>query len=181
MIPSRPLFLLRSIANEILEMERVDQHMREMAKEDPDEWRIEIDLKHTKRMKEIIEEIGWPTISKVGETASHASWLLVQHADHDLVFQKECLGLLSQMSSGDIQLREIGYLEDRIRCADGLPQRYGTQFFVDQAGRFGPKPIENTEDLNARRQALAMEPFENYAQRMRDTYEHSIKKPTASS
>src|SRR5262245_47910462 len=46
-----------------------------------------IDRENTARLKQIIDRIGWPTISRVGAQASSAAWLLVQHADAEPEFQ----------------------------------------------------------------------------------------------
>ena len=43
----------------------------------------DIDRKNTARMKEIIENKGWPGKSLVGGDGAHAAWLLVQHADRE--------------------------------------------------------------------------------------------------
>jgi hypothetical protein len=63
-------------------MSEVDQKMRKS-----EQWDSSIDLANTQRMKEIVEQMGWPTRSKVGGHASEMAWLLVQHADHDRAFQ----------------------------------------------------------------------------------------------
>jgi hypothetical protein len=123
---------------------------------------IEISQKNTARLKEIISEIGWPTKSKVGEDASHAAWLIAQHSDYDLDFQKECLELLKAQPQDEIQLKEIGYLEDRVRVHQGLPQLYGTQGRFDEQGTFTPLPIEDPELLDERRKSLRMGDFEGY-------------------
>ena len=36
-----------------------------------------LDKVHTARMKQIIAEIGWPTITKVGKDGAFDAWLLV--------------------------------------------------------------------------------------------------------
>ena len=101
-------------------------------------------------MKEIVSKIGWPTISKVGKEASSGAWLLIQHADHDIDFQKECLSVMKSESGEEISLRNIAYLEDRIKINLGLPQVYGTQFkLVD--GEFIPNEIEDPEHVEERR------------------------------
>lgn len=53
------------IASEIKGLVDIDQDMRERSLTD-DYWDETIDAKHTERMKEIVSEIGWPTVSKVG-------------------------------------------------------------------------------------------------------------------
>lgn len=53
--------------------------------------------KNTKRMKEIINEYGWPLESCVGEDGVDAAWLIVQHAVLEPKFQEECIELLQRV------------------------------------------------------------------------------------
>ncbi len=130
------------LAREINEMAEIDQNMRKREIIEPGFWDDSIDEGNTKRMKEIISGIGWPTISKVGEEASTDAWILVQHADHDIEFQQKCLNLMMQEPTGEVALHDIAYLEDRIRVHSGRPQIYGTQFnWIDN------KPVQDIEDV----------------------------------
>jgi len=123
----------------------------------------QLDFKHTEQMKKIVEVIGWPTISRVGEEISEQAWLLVQHADHDVEFQKKCLELMKAADEGDVSKRNVAYLEDRIRVNEGRPQLYGTQFF-GEGSMYGPRPIEEPEKVNERRREMGMETLEEYKQ-----------------
>jgi hypothetical protein len=121
-----------SIAAEIIAMSKSDQALRACPRKEisDDEWVGNfhcIDVEHTARMKAIIEQIGWPNRSVVGNYAAHMAWLLVQHADNDHAFQVACLALMREQSEGEVSQTDIHYLEDRINVAEGLPQRYGTQ------------------------------------------------------
>lgn len=96
----------------------------------------------------------------VGDGAS-AAWLLVQHADDDAAFQERVLELMhGVVERGDADRSELAYLTDRVRVAHGRPQVYGTQF-----GRNVPQPIEDPDQLDARRAAAGLEPFADYAAR----------------
>jgi hypothetical protein len=44
----------------------------------------------------VIEKHGWPGKSLVGADGAQAAWLLVQHADLDREFQRQCLPLLKE-------------------------------------------------------------------------------------
>lgn len=158
-----------SIASEIIQMAKVDQEMRESGRNDPTRWDPSVDHQNTDRMKTIIDEIGWPTITKVGIKASHLAWLLVQHADHDLEFQKRCLERMRSQPAEEIQAKEIAYLEDRVRVHEGLPQRYGTQFYTDDTtGVFGPRPIDDIAALDERRASVGLGMFAEYERGMRE-------------
>jgi hypothetical protein len=147
---------LVAIAQEISKMCTSDQEMRERNLSSDDEfWDESVDIANTKRMKEIVQKIGWPTISKVGTDASHDAWLLVQHADHDIEFQMNCLALMKEVPSGDIDVLHIVYLEDRVRVNQGVGQLYGTQF-TQEDERHIPRPIEDELHVDERRAAMGM-------------------------
>lgn len=155
------------IISELRIMAEEDQAMRRRGMKNPDEWDITTDHKNTKRLKEIIDQIGWPTISKVGKEASNNAWLLAQHADHDLDFQKKCLILMKQASKHDVAPHDIAYLQDRIAVAEGKAQTYGTQFYRHATGELVPRPIANKETLDEIRSIMELEPFDQYQKRLR--------------
>ena len=155
----------KAIAGEIRKRSAADQEMRKSGK-----WDSSIDIDNTQRMKEIVEQIGWPTISKVGSNASNMAWLLVQHADHDHEFQQMCLDLMKVQPTEEVSASNIAYLEDRVRVGAGRPQLYGTQFYVDEAGNFGPRPIEDPDTLDERRKVAGLEPFSEYVRTIEQFY-----------
>lgn len=127
-------------------------------------WDTDIDVQHTNQLKEVIQQIGWPTISKVGAETSLNAWLIAQHADHDPAFQKQCLKLIQQLPANEVNQALIPYLEDRIRVNTNQPQLYGTQIQVDQNGDIKPYSIEDTERLDTRRAKFNLGPFAQYLQ-----------------
>jgi hypothetical protein len=162
--------VFKSIADEVILMSKVDQEMRNSG-----QWDALVDVENTQRMKEIIEQIGWPMQSQVGTDASHMAWLLVQHADHDLEFQRKCLDLLKAQPDGEVRMAHIAYLEDRVRVSEERLQLYGTQFYVDEAGKLGPKPIEDPDNVDARRDAMGLESLNEYACEMEQFYKRISK------
>lgn len=125
-----------------------------------------IDIKNTARMKELIAQVGWPTKTLVGERASKAAWLLVQHADLDPAFQKQCLPLLEKaVANGEGSPKELAYLTDRILVADGKPQRYGTQFHMVD-GKLVPRPIEDEAHVDERRASVGLGTMAEYNAQM---------------
>src|SRR3989338_10846780 len=127
---------LIDIAEEISQLVKTDQDIRVRMLEDPKSWDDSVDKHNTVRMKQIIKKIGWPTISKVGEMSSSNAWLLVQHADHYVEFQKYCLSLMQAQPSHEIDSRDIARLTDRICVNTQKPQVYGAQFTQDSSGKF---------------------------------------------
>jgi hypothetical protein len=170
-LPVDPQDAFKGIAVEIIKMSEDDQKMRKSG-----QWDSSIDEANTQRMKEIVEHIGWPTRSKVGSHASEMAWLLVQHADHDRAFQRTCLDLMRAQPEGEVLSRNIAYLEDRVRVGEGRPQIYGTQFYADEAGNFGPRPIEDPDHVDERRQAVGLQPLSDYARDVEQSYKQDLKR-----
>ncbi|MFH1314819.1 MAG: DUF6624 domain-containing protein [Candidatus Uhrbacteria bacterium] len=160
----------RAIVDELQNMVEVDQDMRNRCTDNPNEWDETVDHRNTERMKIIIDEMGWLSISKVGEKGSSNAWLLVQHADHDLEFQKRCLELMKSEPVGEVSKRNIAYLEDRIAVGDGRPQTYGTQFHKNSDGQLVPQPIANEEKVDERRKDVGLETLDEYKKRMQKLY-----------
>lgn len=50
-------------------------------------------------------------------------------------------------------------LEDRIRCFEGRPQRYGTQFDWDEHGELSALPVEDADSVDERRRAVGLGPL----------------------
>jgi len=105
----------------------------------------------------------------VGVEASNDAWLVAQHADHDLAFQKECLALLKNIPREDISLNNIAYLEDRILVTEHKPQLYGTQF-QGRGSELKPQPIEDEAHVDERRKAMGLGTLEEYKSLMLKTY-----------
>jgi len=145
--------------HELLAMKQKDQQMRVDAKLGLAEWDPYLDILHTEKLKGIIEDIGWPTISKVGKAASEAAWILAQHAMDDKAFMEYCLGLMKE-AEGDIERWQIAYLTDRLLMMEEKPQRYGTQYRKDETGTMCMWKVEDLEQLNERRKEMGLEPSE---------------------
>lgn len=152
-----------NIAKTILEMAEKDQEFRLAidAKNITEEQREEmenIDQRSTEYLRQIIEEIGWPIISKVGEKASHAAWLLIQHS-HELEFQKKVLELMQNEPEGEVKKENIAFLQDRVLVNEERPQIYGTQYKL-QDGKWIPVEIEDPENVDERRGQMRMPSLE---------------------
>jgi len=126
----------------------------------------ELILANTIKIKNIIDEYGCITISRFGEKISHYAWLLVQHANHNIALQKQCLSLM--ILSNDVLLRDIAYLTDRIAILQGKKQLYGTQFDPNTlSGEYSPYPIKYSKTIDKRRAKMQLEPIAKYKEHMR--------------
>lgn len=153
---------IKKIQTQLKAMVTKDQEMRVSGK-----WKKGVDLENVKKLKTIIQKIGWPDTGLVGQRASHFAWLIAQHADCDIRFQERCLKLLKekqrQKKSDPI---EIAYLTDRIRVNRGKKQVYGTQFYINKNRDLVPRPIQDKKNLDKWRKKVGLENFEQYRKRL---------------
>ncbi len=165
------------LRREILHMKDLDQEARlavMKAASDVDALvRIsrELDVPHTRRMKEIIAEHGWPGKSLVGEDGAFAAWLLVQHATHDVKFMEDCLVLMQAAAEkGEASRKELAFLIDRVRIRQHKPQLYGTQFKGSPDGEWIPEPIEDEKHLDERRKSVGLSTMAEQVRNIRQAY-----------
>jgi hypothetical protein len=94
-----------------------------------------VDEANTARLKMIIAEHGWPSKAHVGMDAAGAAFIIVQHAGHDLAFQKEYLAFLEEeYRKGQASGEAVALLTDRTRQKEGKLQLYGTQMRLEDGG-----------------------------------------------
>jgi hypothetical protein len=128
----------------------------------------EIHENNARALAEIIEEIGWPTISKVGAQAAEAAWNIVQHSVSDTGFMSDCADLLEvAVSNQDAEGWQLAFLKDRLQTMSGEEQIYGTQFDEDAEGWPIPFPIRDPDGVNERRLALGLNSIEERTSEMR--------------
>ena len=120
-------------------------------------------------LKEVVGKHGWPGKSLVGSLSAQNAWLLVQHADADRAFQKDCLKLMEAMPKGEVTPLHLAYLADRVLLADGKKQKYGTQAaFMD--GKVVAAPIEDEGGVDERRKTIGLEPLADYLKMVEKMY-----------
>jgi hypothetical protein len=150
------------LRDELLRRRELDQApmrgMRIGQTVDPEQLeRLEATIRdNTEWLRSVIQEWGWPERSLVGEHGADAAWLLAQHSDHDVAFQRECLDLLeAAVASGDASRSNLAYLSDRVLLKERGKQVYGTQFTNGPDGP-EPQPIEDPESVEERRAAAGL-------------------------
>ena len=133
------------------------------------------DGENTKWLKDIIKAHGWLTYSMVGKDGAQAAWLLVQHADADPKFQRECLDLMTKLHKTEVSLSNLAYLTDRVLLAEGKKQIYGTQFTTIE-GKLQPRPMEDEANVDKRRAEMGLSTLAEYAKIIEKQYGTSPKK-----
>jgi len=120
---------------------------------------------NTKKMEGVIARFGWPTISLVGAKGSKNAWLIVQHSDGNLRFQKKCLQLMlakAKKNPKDIIPMQIAFLTDRILTNEKKTQKFGTQFYWNKKGEFTYWPIRDIRNVDERRATYGIGPLAEY-------------------
>lgn len=124
------------------------------------------DYRNTEWLKTIVTEQGWPKISQVGQEASSAAWLLVQHADHDPLFQLRALRLMEPLvAEKEVSPQNYAYLYDRIMLKLKGAQRYATQVMCQEGVR-APLPLEDEASLDRHRNEMGLPPVSEYIEQM---------------
>jgi hypothetical protein len=160
----------QSIAAELVRLAEADQAMRKRAAPNSAAWDASLDAAHQRRLGEIIDQIGWPTIPLVGAEASKDAWLIAQHAP-DLEFMERCLELMQALPAKSIHPANIAYLQDRVMTRRGKPQIYGTQF-VDIGDGLHVYPIQDPEHVDERHASVGLGPFAEYEAQIRRAHAH---------
>jgi hypothetical protein len=138
----------------------------------------EIHERNAARLAAIMEAQGWPGRSFVGEEASEAAWLILQHAIGNPSLQRRGLALIKKAAAtGDVSLIHVAMLEDRVRSNEGKGQLYGTQFDWDEDGQMSPLPIEDEPNVDRRRAEVGLTPLAEDVKRKRQLAAESGERP----
>lgn len=164
--------------NEVGEVEKMTLPPDEMQKRVSALWekQNEVDRRNIKRLAQIINKYGWPGRSMVGREGSTTAFLIIQHAD--LSYQKKYFPLLKEaVGKGEADPDDAALLEDRILMGEGKKQIYGTQLRLNEATKkLELWPIEDEENVDARRASVGLEPIADYLKRFGLEYKPPQKK-----
>jgi len=133
-----------------------------------------VDTENRTWLKQLIEKSGWPVASRVGTDGGHAAWLLVQHADDEPEFQKQCLELMRKAAPGEVSLTDVAYLTDRVMVKETGKQLYGTQVRLER-GQWEVMPLAEPERVDALRKEAGMMPLAEYLAFVAKVYSGSAK------
>lgn len=126
------------------------------------------------RLREIIDEHGWPDAERVGADAVHAAFLIVQHSPfHE--FLSEMLPYVERdVRAGVLDAQDYAAMYDRNREHSGELQLYGTQYeLVDDVLIRGP--VEDPSNLDRRRADLGLMPIAEYERILAEFYGTEVR------
>jgi membrane-associated protease RseP (regulator of RpoE activity) len=173
--PAKP-----ELREELLKMREKDQGPRhrlseELLGDDEQQKLMEemtaIDAANRERLKQIIAEHGFPTVSMVGQDGADTAFLIVQHGDRDPEWQASMLPVLEELSKkGEASKASVAYLTDRVLRAQGKPQLYGTQYYQEQgpsgSPEYVPPVVQDPKNLDQRRLSMGLGKWANYEAQM---------------
>jgi AICAR transformylase/IMP cyclohydrolase PurH len=174
----------KSIAKKIIDLKNADLAFRDkLIKNGTLEkgYNEEMEQLHNKNaqvLDEIINQIGYPTIEKVGKEACEAAWLVIQHSIGQPAFMRKCRKLLENVDfENQVNPTNLAYLTDRIASFEGKPQRYGTQFDWDENGELSPNPFDDLIQVNQRRKSVGLNALEEQITIMRRRAKNENQSP----
>ena len=164
-----------TLRDELLEMARRDRQVRAELVDSGELFDVSyeprmarVHERNARRLRRIIESVGWPRTDLVGPDGAEAAWLILQHAIAEPDLQRQALPLLQAAAcEGTASPRHAAMLEDRIRFFEGRPQRYGTQFDWDAEGNLSPGDVEDPQRLDERRRAIGLPPLTEQMEEVR--------------
>ncbi len=141
----------------------------------------EMEALHNNNAKElslIMEKIGFPTSDKVGEEASNAAWLIIQHSIGQPDFMKKSARLLEiAVNEKKADPKSLAYLTDRIAVFEGKPQLYGTQFDWDENGNLSPNLFDDLSKVNERRKSIGLNTLEEQTEIIKERVKNENQQP----
>ncbi len=171
-------------------MFKIDQDMRDywqtpfrqkFSQEESEYFRVQflsrndqLDGECTRDLKELLKIYTWFKISEWGKKYDNIAWLIVQHADLDVPFQKEILVVLENLyPAGETNPSNYAYLFDRVASSSNdlskrVPQRYGTQGRCVGPSTWEAWPIEDEFNVDMRRQKMGLGTMDEYKKMFKD-------------
>ncbi|MGN6423870.1 MAG: DUF6624 domain-containing protein [Asticcacaulis sp.] len=125
------------------------------------------DLANLQWIKADLAANGWPKLSTDGAAMAHDAYILVQHADRDIDFQKHVLSMMEPLlGSKDVNTQDYAYLFDRVARNSGQPSRYGSQGQCVDNGKWSAGETEDPAKLDERRASMGLGPEADYVNHM---------------
>lgn len=128
------------------------------------------DSVNTEYITQLIDEMGYPGKSIVGDEASTA-FMVIQHAD--LEVQEKYLPVLREAANaGELRWSSVALLIDRVEMRNDRPQIYGSQVKRDQeTGEHYFTLIKEPHKIDSIRAEVGLGPIQDYADNWNFTFD----------
>ena len=163
--------LYPEVLKTLLELRELDQAYRQ-GRGNPNVASRTIDSLNQIKLDSLIHIYGWLGYKEVGKSGENATFLIAQHSDNNLDFQKKCLVLMQdELQKGNIYPANYALLSDRVKVNSNEAQLFGSQVELDEASnKFIPKKTVSMELVNAYRLYFGLDTIESYLDLMNKRY-----------
>jgi hypothetical protein len=134
-----------------------------------------VDRANLARIKQIVQQHGWPTAALIGNAGMGDLWLLVQHSPGSFIAQA-LPHLTAAADRGEIEWTAMALMIDRDLGDRGKPQIYGSQGRIEADGHFELSPVIDPANLDQRRAEVGLGPIADY----KALIEKEYRKPASS-
>lgn len=129
-----------------------------------------VDRENTRRLIELIRDIGWLSKERFDAETQLGAFLIVQHSGN-LRLMRTVLPLVEEEAKRDPKLGQYyALLYDRVQLNLGKKQRYGTQAQTHADGSVCIGRLENPLRIDAWRREMGLEPLGDYARSLSEAY-----------
>lgn len=133
----------------------------------------ESEVEQSAKLREILEQHGWPDADMVGPQGAQAAWTLLKHGDVEL---KELgLRLVRESENPGVAATDIAVMTDAVLVERGEPQLYGTQFTMVH-GKLVQHPVDNADSVDARRARVGFPPIDEYLQMLQGAHGMGVER-----
>lgn len=164
---------METVKNELEEIRKLDQYCAnnprppEKFKNYPEEkwfaFRDSVYVRNQEKIEKYLDKYGYLGIDKVGEHTSDIFWLIAQHSDKNVPFQKRVLeNLKIEVDKKNAKPSNYAYLYDRVKLNSNEKQLYATQVKYNKIGQATPKSLEDSINIDARRKQYSLMPLKEY-------------------
>jgi hypothetical protein len=134
---------------------------------------IAIDRRNQGELDGIVRRYGWPGLTLVGVDGADGAFDIVQHAD--LPYQQKYLPMIREaVAKRQAVAGNLALLEDRVRVREGHMQLYGTQTHNGPHNTLIVDPIEDPQQVDARRAQMGLGTLADYMKSLHDLYGSSV-------
>lgn len=156
---SDSLCLFKNIRDRLIVLKSRDQNNRPQRKDI-----AVMDSLNQLELARILDTIPWPGIREVGMSGENAAFLIAQHADNDLVFQRRCLDLMHQeFLKNNILHSNYALIIDRFLVNNGSRQLFGSQVELNvKTNKYEPKPCLYPGEVEFLRALFQLPSLESY-------------------
>lgn len=129
-----------------------------------------VDQENTRRMIELIQDVGWLSEARFGSETQLGAFLIVQHSGN-MRLMRTVLPLIEVEAKSNPTLgQSYALLHDRLQLRLGRKQRYGTQAQTNPDGNVTIGRLEDRSRVDEWRREMGLGPLADYARLMAKGY-----------